>query len=284
MNVAILINGDRGVYIVKKLSYVKSINLKGIIYSDLKKKRYFENNLKKFKKKLFFQKKINSKKNEKKLKSLNLDIILIAGFSQILKKHIINKAKKIVINLHGGPVKKYRGGSPLNWQVIRGEKKIGISLIKTDEGIDTGGVISERYFKLDKKDKIKDVHKKANILFFKMLKSVLKKISNKKYIKIRYQKKLGDYCYQRSDKDGKIDFSKTTSENVYNFVRALSSPYNGAWSYIKIGNKQKKIRIFDCVIKKGLKKKISTNFFQIKNKIYLKTLDYPILVKKYKIA
>ena len=38
MNVAILINGDRGVYIVKKLSYVKSINLKGIIYSDLKKK------------------------------------------------------------------------------------------------------------------------------------------------------------------------------------------------------------------------------------------------------
>ena len=93
MNVAILINGDRGVYIVKKLSYVKYINLKGIIYSDLKKKRYFENNLKKFKKKLFFQKKINSKKNEKKLKSLNLDIILIAGFSQILKKHIINKAK-----------------------------------------------------------------------------------------------------------------------------------------------------------------------------------------------
>ena len=38
MNVAILINGDRGVYIVKKLSYVKYINLKGIIYSDLKKK------------------------------------------------------------------------------------------------------------------------------------------------------------------------------------------------------------------------------------------------------
>ena len=93
MNVAILINGDRGVYIVKKLSYVKSINLKGIIYSDLKK-RYFENNLKKFKKKLFFQKKL-IQKNEKKLKSLNLDIILIAGFSQILKKHIINKAKKL---------------------------------------------------------------------------------------------------------------------------------------------------------------------------------------------
>ena len=64
----------------------------------------------------------------------------------------------------------------------------------------------------------------------------------------------------------KLIFSKTTSENVYNFVRALSSPYNGAWSYIKIGNKQKKIRIFDCVIKKGLKKKISTNFFKLKTK------------------
>ena len=68
------------------------------------------------------------------------------------------------------------------------------------------------------------------------------------------------------------------------FGKASPQLYNGAWSYIKIGNKQKKIRIFDCVIKKGLKKKISTNFFQIKNKIYLKTLDYPILVKKYKIA
>ena len=67
--------------------------------------------------------------------------------------------------MHGGPVKKYRGGSPLNWQVIRGEKKIGISLIKTDEGIDTGGVISERYFKLDKKDKIR-MYIKKQIFFF----------------------------------------------------------------------------------------------------------------------
>lgn len=281
MNLVILVNGPRGVYIAKRLVKIKYLNIKGILYSDKRKKKFLENSLKKLKKKFIYQKKINSKISEKLLKSLNLDLILIAGYSQILKKNILKQAKKFVINLHGGPVKKYRGGSPLNWQIINGEKKIGLSLIKTDTGIDTGGVISQKYFKLNYNDKIKDVHGKANKFFLKMLLPVLKKIKANKKIKVNYQKTKGKYHFQRSDKDGEINFSKITSKNAYNFVRAISHPYPGAWSKISINNKNKKIRVFDCEIKKDLKNKINKNFLKFKNKLYAKTLDYPILIKKH---
>ena len=50
----------------------------------------------------------------------------------------------MTINLHGGPLPAYRGGSPLNWQIINQEKEIGISIIKIDEGIDTGDIIEEK--------------------------------------------------------------------------------------------------------------------------------------------
>ena len=281
MKIALLINGTRSVHKTKKLNQLKFIEIKSIVYSQKNKKNYFLKSMKKFKKKLNFLKNINSKKSEKFLKSQDLDIILIAGYSQILKSNILKLAKKFVINLHGGPVNKYRGGSPLNWQIINGEKNIGISLIKTDEGIDTGGIISEKYFKLKHEDTIKEVHLKANELFPKMLTQILKKIQFKRKIKIIYPKKKGKYHFQRSDKDGKIKFKSMKSKNIYNFVRAITHPYPGAWSYINLGNKRKKIRVFKCEVKKEIKNILKKDFFKINKKLYAKTLDYPVLIKKY---
>ena len=49
----------------------------------------------------------------------------------------------MTINLHGGPLPSYRGGSPLNWQIINMKNSIGISIIKVDKGIDTGPILAE---------------------------------------------------------------------------------------------------------------------------------------------
>ena len=89
-------------------------------------------------------------------------------------------------------------------------------------------------------------HKKEQVV----KKALAKKIKANKKIKVNYQKTKGKYHFQRSDKDGEINFSKITSKNAYNFVRAISHPYPGAWSKISINNKNKKIRVFDCEIKK----------------------------------
>ena len=87
---------------------------------------------------------INSKKFINFIKKLEPDINIISGFSYIFKKELINTAKYGSINLHAGPLPSYRGGSPLNWQIINNEKNIGVSIIKIDEGIDSGQVILQK--------------------------------------------------------------------------------------------------------------------------------------------
>ena len=125
------------------------------------------------------------------IKRKKIDFNLVCGFPYIFKKKIIIAPKYCTLNLHGGKLPEYRGGSPLNWQIINNEKYIGISVIKMDLKIDQGPVISEGKFLLKKNFDIKKVHSIANNLFPRLLiKSIQKIYSNpkKKIQKAKYQK------------------------------------------------------------------------------------------------
>ena len=147
MNYLTFINGDRGIFVLKKLIKLKKYNPQGIIYckKNLKKK------LNVFSKKInkIYLEDINSLKSEKILKGLKTDIFLIAGYPQILKKKIFSIPKVVAVNLHGGPLPSYRGGSPLNWQIINGKKNIGVSLVKINSKIDGGKIIDTKIIDID---------------------------------------------------------------------------------------------------------------------------------------
>src|SRR3972149_12299967 len=104
--------------------------------------------------KVFQTTNINSDKSFNYLKRLNPELLILASFTQILKKRLLDLPQKGTINLHGGRLPQYRGASVLNWQIINGEPKIGISIIFVDEGIDTGDIISQATFPLKPKDTI----------------------------------------------------------------------------------------------------------------------------------
>ena len=121
MKYSIFLNGERGLYILKKLLKLKTYKLNNVICcrNEIRKK------LKKIisSKKIDLIRDINSDENFIRLKSLNDDLFIIAGYPQIFSKKIYSIPKKMTINLHAGPIPQYRGGSPLNWQIINQEKK-----------------------------------------------------------------------------------------------------------------------------------------------------------------
>ena len=215
-----------------------------------------ENKIKK-KNKYLLIKNLNNKNLFKFLNKQKFDLLIAAGFPHIFKKKYLKLGKFGIINLHAGKLPKYRGGSPLNWQIINNEKKIGLSIIKLDSKIDQGPIICEKSFINSKNDHIFNIHKKANQLFLKMtIKSIRILEQNKK---LKKQKTSKSYFKQRSDKDGKINFNDK-AKNIYNFVRALSYPYKGAFFF----HKRKKIRIFKCKIN-GVKTKFKIGkIFKIK--------------------
>ena len=162
------------------------------------------------------------------IKDLKLDLILVLGWYYMIPKKIRELAKYGAWGIHASLLPKYAGGAPLNWAIINGEKRTGVTLFRMAGGVDDGDIIAQKSFPILMEDSIKDVYKKATDESKELLFDTL---SNFDKVKFTKQKKSEIEVYpQRKPEDGEIDLNKT-SEDIYNFIRAQSSPYPGA--YIK---------------------------------------------------
>ena len=269
-NIVIFFNGDRGIAVYNKLIKKYKISL---IFTNSKKIN------KKFKKqKIIYSKNINDAKFYNLLKKENTDLFISAGFSNIFKKKLLKLPKYGVINLHAGPVPKYRGGSPLNWQLINNEKNVTISILKMDEGIDTGPIIETKKFPIKKHYDINNLHLIANNIFPSLVLNSIAKIEKKEKLKLQ-PKNNNNYWKQRKEEDGRINFKFFTGFMIDRYIRALTKPYPGAWALID----KKKIIFYKA---KVVNKKINGNYgviLTIKNKVYLKCRHINLNILKYSL-
>jgi len=182
---------------------------------------------------------VNDPDSIDQLASLQPSIFIIAGFSSIFSPALLAVPRFGTLNLHAGKLPEYRGGSPLNWQLINGEPRAGISVIQADVGIDTGRVLAEKFIPIDSETTISDLHQKANALFPKVVLDALACIERGESGRPQLEH-LARYWHQRSDADGKISFREMTASQADLMVRALTRPYLGAWCFYQ----NKVLRIF----------------------------------------
>ena len=86
------------------------------------------------------------------LKTLKPDVIVVIAFGQILSKEILELPKHGCINVHASLLPKYRGAAPIQWAVINGDKKSGVTTMYMAEGLDTGDIIDTSEIVLDEKE------------------------------------------------------------------------------------------------------------------------------------
>ena len=77
------------------------------------------------------------------LKNLNADIMITCAYGQILSREIIDICRYWIINIHASLLPAYRGAAPIQYAVINGEKETGVTIMQTDEGLDTGDIIRQ---------------------------------------------------------------------------------------------------------------------------------------------
>lgn len=75
------------------------------------------------------------------LKALKPDIMITAAYGQILSQEVLDIAKYGVINVHASLLPKYRGASPIQTAIINGDDETGVTIMKTESGLDTGDII-----------------------------------------------------------------------------------------------------------------------------------------------
>jgi methionyl-tRNA formyltransferase len=165
------------------------------------------------------------------IRTLGCRVAVMSGYARIVRKGFLDAFPDGVINLHGGPLPGYRGGSPLNWQILRGEREIGLSLLFTEQGVDTGPVLARDAFPLGPDETIDEVVAKTLPRFERMLLEVLA-LRRRGALRPEPQDAArARYFAKRLPEDGFIDWRGMTAQQVHDLVRALSGSYPGAFSF-----------------------------------------------------
>lgn len=163
---------------------------------------------------------------KKEIVELKPDVILVLGWYYMVPKSIRELATLGAWGIHASVLPKYAGGAPLVWAIINGEQETGVTLFKLDDGVDDGDIIEQTRFPILPTDTILEVYDKATIASEKILQKVFSKEYN---IKFMPQDKSTIEIYpQRKPQDGEINLDWPATR-MYNFIRAQSPPYPGAF-------------------------------------------------------
>ncbi|MEX2060292.1 MAG: formyltransferase family protein, partial [Nitrosopumilaceae archaeon] len=154
-------------------------------YADSKKKNYsdyasFDEITRKYKIKHVKVQNINDKENVKELKSINPDLILVMGWSQILKREILTIPRIGIIGSHPTMLPKYRGRAPIPWSIIKGLKESALTFFYMKEGTDDGDILDQRKFKISSNDDATSLYEKITNLGKIMLLKNLQLLQNGK--------------------------------------------------------------------------------------------------------
>ena len=177
------------------------------------------------------------------LKKLDIDLIVTCAYGQIIPKEVLEMPKHGCVNVHASILPKYRGGAPIQWAIMNGDKKTGVTIMFMDEGMDTGDIIKIAEIPIEEDDNVGTMHDKLSVLGRDTLESVLNNILNGIVIGI---KQTDDYTLAPMIKreDERINFNDD-GINIINKIRALNP-----WPLANIMIDGKEIKVIDAEFKK----------------------------------
>ena len=164
------------------------------------------------------------------LKTLKPDVIVVIAFGQILSKEILELPKHGCINVHASLLPKYRGAAPIQWAVINGDKKSGVTTMYMAEGLDTGDIIDTSEIVLDEKETGGSLFDKLADLGGKLILNTLDKLETGTATRTRQDDARSTYAGKITKELGKIDVTKSAVE-IERLIRGLN-PWPSAFTYM----------------------------------------------------
>ena len=165
-----------------------------------------------------------------KLKELNPDVICVVAYGKILPKEVLDIPRLGCINVHGSLLPKYRGAAPIQWAVINGEKKTGITTMYMDVGMDTGDMILKEEVEIGEDETTGELWNRLSKIGGNLLVETLKKIEEGNAPR---EKQGEDFSIAPMlDKEiSQINWEEKSALEIKNLVNGLN-PIMGAYTYI----------------------------------------------------
>lgn len=174
---------------------------------------------------------INHEVSVRLLESLDLDLLFVIGWSQILRPPALRAIRGGVIGAHASLLPRNRGSAPINWAIINGERVTGNSLIWLTDEVDAGDVIDQIEFSITPYDTCASLYERVAQTNRDMILTALPRLLRGERPGRRQPLDGEPVLPRRRPKDGLVDWRGDASA-VYDFVRALTRPYPGAFGWL----------------------------------------------------
>ena len=164
------------------------------------------------------------------VKKLNPDLICVVAYGKILPQELLDIPKYGCVNVHGSLLPKYRGAAPIQWAVLNGDKKTGVTTMFMNAGMDTGDMILKEEVEIGEDETTGELWDRLKTIGANLLIKTVKEIENGPATRTK-QLEEGTMAPMLSKEMAKIDWKNKTANDIKNLVRGLN-PIMGAYTFL----------------------------------------------------
>ena len=172
--------------------------------------------------------KIRAAENEELLRKLAPDCVVIIAYGQIIPARLLTIPKLGWINLHASLLPKYRGAAPINWAIVNGEMRTGLTTMRIDAGMDTGEMLLQRQIEIDPKETAPELAARLAELGGPLMAETLQGLAAGTIVPKAQNHAEASYAPILKKEDGRIDWNRPAQE-IFNRMRGFA-PWPGAYT------------------------------------------------------
>ena len=158
--------------------------------------------------------------------SLGADLALVVAYGKILPEEFLNAPKYGCINMHASLLPKLRGAAPIQWSIINGEKRSGVTAMQMDKGLDTGDILLSESVEIRDDETAQELHDELSVLGAQVMRKTLLMLQKGVLLPIRQDDSQSTYAPILTKELSAIDWQKSALQ-IHNQIRGLY-PWPGA--------------------------------------------------------
>ena len=164
------------------------------------------------------------------VRKLNPDLICVVAYGKILPQELLDIPKYGCVNVHGSLLPEYRGAAPIQWAVLNGDKKTGVTTMFMNAGMDMGDMILKEEVEIGEDETTGELWDRLKTIGANLLIKTVKEIENGTATRTK-QPEEGTMAPMLSKEMAKIDWKNKTANDIKNLVRGLN-PIMGAYTFL----------------------------------------------------
>ena len=179
-----------------------------------------------------------SKEGVEDLKKLDADVFITCAFGQMLSKEVLDIPKLGVFNIHGSILPKYRGASPIQWTIINGEQETGITILKSDVGMDDGDILLTEKTSVLHDETSEELFERLGELSKTAIIKALNLLNSGNFVLEKQNHNNATFTHKLTKDMSKVDFNNNSSD-VANYINGINM-----WPVAKIKIENNNLKVY----------------------------------------